>query len=230
MACSVAPRHASAFGVVFVVLRDARVEVPAVVIEAHRRVGDQRLHFGGGLLFQVVEADHHVGHLHAGVVDVVLHLHPVPPRAQHAHERVAQHGIAQVADVRRLVGIDVGVLDDDLFAGRLRGSSLSPRKQGGAVGAAVEPHVDVAVAGHLHGRDARDGADLVGQFGGDLLRRLAQLLGELERGGHGHFAEIALPRLLDGEGQIDAVARLNVRTEGARNLFFNGMEHGELRV
>ena len=29
----------------------------------------------GRLMLQVVEAHHHVGHLHAGVVDVVLHLH-----------------------------------------------------------------------------------------------------------------------------------------------------------
>ena len=48
--------------------------------------------------------------------------------------------------------------------------------------------------------------------------------------GHGQLAEIALPRLLDGYRQIDAVADLNVRTEGARNLLFNGMEHGKLRV
>ena len=79
-------------------------------------------------------------------------------------------------------------------------------------------------------RHARDRADLVHQFGGDLPRRLAQLLGQLERRRNRHFAEIALPRLLDGHRQIDAVADLNVRAEGARNLFFNGMEHGNLRV
>ena len=58
--------------------------------------------------------DHHVGHLHAGVVDVVLHFHAPARRAQHAHEGVAQDGVAQVADVRGLVGIDIGVLDNDL--------------------------------------------------------------------------------------------------------------------
>ena len=68
----------------------------------------------------MVEAHHHVGHLHAGVVDVVLHLDLAAARAQHAHEGVAQHGVAQVADVGRLVGVDVGVLDDDLLAGRRR--------------------------------------------------------------------------------------------------------------
>ena len=73
-----------------------------------------------------MEAHHHVGHLHAGVVDVVLHLDALAARAQHAHEGVAQRGVAQVADVRRLVGIDVGVLDDDLLAGR-GGRFGSPR-------------------------------------------------------------------------------------------------------
>ena len=32
------------------------VEIPAVVIEADGGVGDQRLHFGGGLVLQVIEA------------------------------------------------------------------------------------------------------------------------------------------------------------------------------
>ena len=86
-----------------------------------------------------MEADHHVGHLHAGVVDVVLHLDALPARAQHAHERIAQRGVAQVPDVRRLVGIDVGVLDDDLFAGgrglfgfaARAGRRRTPRGRGG---------------------------------------------------------------------------------------------------
>ena len=60
----------------------------------------------------------------------------------------------------------------------------------------------------------------VRQFGGDLLGRLPQLLGQLERRRHGHFAEIALPRLLDGDREIDAVANLNVRVEGARQSVF----------
>ena len=76
-------------------------------------------------------------------------------------------------------------------------------------------------------RHARNRADLLHQFGGDLARRLPQLFGELERGGHGHFAEIALPRLLDGDRQIDAVADLNVRAKGRGNLLFDGMKHGK---
>ena len=59
---------------------------------------------------------HDVGHLHAGIVDVILHFHRAAGGAQHAHERIAQNGVAQVSDVRGFVGIDVGVLDDDLVA------------------------------------------------------------------------------------------------------------------
>ncbi len=58
------------------------------------------------------KSHHHIGHLHAGVVDVVLHIHLLPGGAQQAHERIAQNGVAQVADVRGLVGIDAGVLDE----------------------------------------------------------------------------------------------------------------------
>ena len=64
----------------------------------------------------MLEADHHVGDLHAGVVDVVLHLDAAAGAAQQAHKRVAQRGVAQVPDVRGLIGIDVGVLDDALGA------------------------------------------------------------------------------------------------------------------
>ena len=58
----------------------------------------------------------------------------------------------------------------------------------------------IAVARYLHRATPGIGADLLGQFRRDLLGSLAQLLGELKRRGHRHFAEIALPRLLDGDG------------------------------
>ena len=74
---------------------------------------------------------------------------------------------------------------------------------------------------------AFDGPDLGRQLRGDLLRRLPQLLGELKGRRHGHLAEIALPRLLDGDREIDAVAGLNVRVKRAGNSLFDGMEHGK---
>ena len=70
------------------------------------------------------------------------------------------------------------------------------------------------------------------QFGGDLARRLLQLFGQLKCGRHGQFAEIALLGLLDGDRQIDAIARLDVIVKGALYLFFKGVEHlrEELRI
>jgi hypothetical protein len=47
----------------------------------------------------------------------------------------------------------------------------------------------------------------------------------LEGGGHRHFAEIALPGLLDGNRQVDPIAGLNVRAKCLRNPLFQGMKH-----
>ena len=95
---------------------DLAVEVPAGVVEG---LGQSRDLVARQPL-QVDEGDHHVGQLDAGVVDVVLDLYRVAEAAQGADQDVAQNGVPQVADVGRLVGVDVGVLDDDLAAaGRL---------------------------------------------------------------------------------------------------------------
>ena len=59
---------------------------------------------------------HHIRHLHAGVVDVVLHIDLLASGAQQAHKCVAKNRIAQVPDVRGLVGIDAGVLHQRMNA------------------------------------------------------------------------------------------------------------------
>ena len=161
---------------------------------------DQRGHIGGSFLFEEVEARHHVGHLHAGVVDVVLHFDAMAARAQHADESVAQNRVAQVADMRGFVRIDVGVLDDDLAAG-IAARPLRRRgvEQRSGVSAAIEPHIDVAVARDFHGRHAGNFADGGDQFRGDLLRRLLQALRELKGDGNGDFAERRLARLFERE-------------------------------
>jgi hypothetical protein len=55
---------------------------------------------------------------------------------------------------------------------------------------------------------------------------LSELLRQLKGRRYGHFAHFALLRLLDGHRHIDAIPRLDMRAEGARHLFLNGMEHG----
>jgi hypothetical protein len=109
-------------------------------------------------MFEVMKAHHHIGHLHAGVIDVVLHLHALAAGAHHAHERVAQRGVAQVPDVRRFIGVDVGVLDDDLAAAVAAGFGRCGMQQAKRVGA-VETDIDVSVAGHFERRHARNRTD-----------------------------------------------------------------------
>ncbi len=100
-----------------------------------------------------MEACDYVGHLHAGIIDVVLDLDGTVGGAKHADERVAEHRIAEVTDVRGFVGIDVGVLDDnfpgDRFAGLVGGMQDTV-----AIRAAVQPDVDVTIAGDFERGDA----------------------------------------------------------------------------
>ena len=58
------------------------------------------------------------------------------------------------------------------------------------------------------------------------------MFGQLEGGGHGQFAEIALLGLLDGDREIDTIARLDVIVKGALHLLFEGVKHlrEELRI
>ena len=142
---SVAARMSRRVLVAVVPLGDARVEVPAVVVEA--RVAGERLDLGARLVLQFAEAHDDVGHLDAGVVDVVLHFDGRAAVAEHAHEGVAERGVPQVADVRRLVRVDGRVLDDGLAGGVgvEPGSGTSSSQPGEREGAAVEKEVQVAV-------------------------------------------------------------------------------------
>ncbi len=170
---------------------DLGVEVPADVVE---RLGD-RGHLRRPRVPQVEEADHHVGELDAGVVDVVLDLDGVAQAPLAAGEHVAEHGVAQVADVRRLVRVDVGVLDDDL-AGALRRRRIG-RQQGGGEGGAVEKEVEVAGAQHLdlahQPRRPQGGREVLGDGTRVALEGARQL-----HGGRGsEVAQLAARRHLD---------------------------------
>ena len=109
-----------------VVVRHLRVEVPAEVIESHGRIVDPLLDRGRVFLEQMLERDDDVGDLDAGVVDVVLDLDLFTLVAQATGQRVAEDGVAEVADVGGLVRVDVRVLDDDLRLLRGRATSRRP--------------------------------------------------------------------------------------------------------
>src|SRR5205823_4217034 len=76
----------------------ARVEVPAVVIESCG-VGDLA-HLLEASALQLAEADDDVGHLYAGVIDVVLYFDRRAAEVERADERIAERRISQVADMR----------------------------------------------------------------------------------------------------------------------------------
>ena len=83
-------------------LRNARIQVPAVIVDPlafGRQVDKQSPDPGEIEPFEVRQPNHYIGYLHPCVVDVVLHIDPLPGRAQHQHECVAKNGIAQVTDV-----------------------------------------------------------------------------------------------------------------------------------
>ncbi len=80
-------------------------------------VARELLDLGAGFFLQVQKADNDVRNLHAGIVDIVLYIHFPAGKTQQANEGVAQDGIAQVADMRGLVGINAGMLNQNLPGG-----------------------------------------------------------------------------------------------------------------
>ena len=110
---------------------------------------------------ELANADHDVGDLDAGVVDVVVHLDGVAGAPEHTGDRVSDARVAQMADVRRLVGVGGGVLDERLAGGR--GRALGSSSRAGRLeigrrgehrlrpGAVVEVGVDVPRRGHRPG-------------------------------------------------------------------------------
>ena len=145
MSWSVAARSASRSLSCAVPVGDAGVEVPAVEVEPGR-VGD-RADLVERLVLEDAEADDDVGDLDAGIVDVVLHFDRDALEAQDPDQRVAERGVAQVADVRRLVRIDRRVLDD-----RLAGRRRRRRRRAGAGDRAGMPAVRGRSSGSRWGR------------------------------------------------------------------------------
>ncbi len=119
-------------------------------------------------------------------------------------KRVAQDGVAKVPDVRRLVRIDAGVLDENLafdvgssFTFVTRTIALVPLASDLRSLFALKACIDVASAGHFELREAlgqRHGGD---NLFGDLARCLAKLLRQLKRKRHGKLAHLDLGRRIN---------------------------------
>src|SRR5262249_46653185 len=76
------------------------------------------------------EADGEVRDLHPGIVDVVLDLDRLAEKPQAPDQGVAEHGVAEVSNVRGLVRVDVRVLDDPLARSACRPWSADLPGQG----------------------------------------------------------------------------------------------------
>ena len=194
-------------------LRGFRVQVPAQIIKPW--FVREFPHLFQRFLLHLAKRNHHVRHLHAGVINVVLHGNFVARVAQHPHHRVAQHRIAQVPDVRGLVGIDAGVLDDDpaerwVHAARRAagfGTQVLPKRP------AIEKRVQVAATGHLHACNARYRRQRARDFLRDLPRRFLQPLSQLKAHRRSRFAEFQLRRPLQRDVDLAAVLLPYVRAE-----------------
>src|SRR2546423_6219866 len=185
---------------------DARVQVPAVVVERVlvRERCVEAAHVFERHAFEMDEADDNVCDLDAWVVNVVVNFRKLAARAEYSDERVADDGVAKVSDVRGLVRIDARVLDHALRADARRGAfdglrRLRVRQRGEQKRAVVED-VEVARARDLDARDLRDRYEFLPQLFGDcarvpsLARRLLDALRQLEGDGEGEVAELRARR------------------------------------
>ena len=99
----------------FVERSNSRVDVPAVIIELDRAVCDDPANVVESFPLDVFEAYYNIRNLDAGVIDIVLNFDFVSRGLEYLDKRVANRRISKMADVRGLVWIDIGVLDDDLL-------------------------------------------------------------------------------------------------------------------
>src|SRR3989441_13091151 len=137
--------------------------------------------------------------------------------------------------MRRFVGIDAGVLDDDLFfVMRDRGAVdllrrcaalrlflyAHPEKP------SVEMRVEIASPRDFDPRDAFDRAKILGDFLGDLPRSALQPLGQLETHRRSQFAQVEFWRFLQRNLERDAVAFPDVASEGFAEAVGEYVIHG----
>ena len=106
-------------------------------------------------------------------------------------------------DVRGLVGIDRGVLDDGLLGVRGRRRQLAgktePRQQKCG---AVEKDVEIPVGRRFDARNSGNGSQRSRQLLCNHARRFAQAAGQIERDRRAEVAERAVGRVFDGDDEI----------------------------
>ena len=141
-------------------------------------------------LGQVEDADHHVRHLHTGVVDVILYLDARTEVAEAPPENVSEDRISEVADMGRLVGVDGSVLDYRLVGCRVD-VAVTVCEKGGQDQISFQKEVEKTGTSDLDPIHLLRPDRVLGDRLGDLPRRLAQDLGQGQGAGPGEVAQIA---------------------------------------
>src|SRR5581483_468133 len=113
----------------------------------------------------------HVSNLHASVVDVVLDIDLATGKPQQPNKRVAENGIAKMADMCCFVGVDARMLDENFSAGNL-GRRILISDERARQSYAVHTGIDVSRTRDLQLFKALDRADTRDNLLGDLSRRL----------------------------------------------------------
>ena len=137
--------------------------------------------------------------------------------AEHTDERIAEDGVAEVADVGGFVGVDARMFDEH-FAGGGRGDRRGGEGEGD--GGAINTEVDIAVAGDFESANSFYGREFVDEFRGDGAGGLAEFPSELTGGGDGEFAEVRLAGLFEDYRGGEAVADEDVLRNGRDDAAF----------
>src|SRR5579862_1818710 len=149
--------HLQVLPILRVPLRDSRVEIPAVVIKEWP--ASEFLNFGSRFAFEMREADYNIGNLDPSIIDVILHIDVAAGKAQQSNEGIPENRIPKMADVSGFIGINAGVLDENLSAGSIV-SPVSILCQGRRHPSAIDPDVQISWRCDLHFGDAFDRTDL----------------------------------------------------------------------
>ena len=121
----------------------------------------------------------------------------LPGGTQQQNESVAKNCVAQVTDVRGLVGIDAGVLDQGAKMALFFYGFVAGDRYGGCL--AVQFAIDIAGASDGKGGKAAQRHQFRDQFPGDRAWRSFETAGQLEGDGQRVLAHLQIGRLLDGD-------------------------------
>jgi hypothetical protein len=179
--------------------------VPAIVIKGSIRVRKFFIESLYPIQIHVLnehKSDHDIGHLNAGIVDVILYFDPFSVCTQDSLKRVANHRITDMADVCGLIWVDGSMFHADLRGTRI--TTPSPTRDWVSddilcekSGTVIED-IEVTRAGDLYAIDEVELFEMRFYLFGYRTRvllfacRLLKQLCEFERSGKRQITELGL--------------------------------------